>query len=239
MNNDISKLKIKLFADGAELDSMIQMASMPHIAGLTTNPTLMRKAGVSDYQNFAKSVLKEITEKPVSFEVFSDELDEMERQANTIAAWGENVYIKIPITNTRGHSTSKLIGKLAKQGIKVNVTAVFSDKQVLQILEELREDVPSYVSIFAGRIADTGIDPVPIVKSALTRLSSKTSCEVIWASPRELLNVFQANDVGCHIITATSDVLAKLNLVGKDLEDYSLDTVKMFYSDAQKSGYLV
>ena len=239
MNNEISKLKIKLFADGAEIDSMIQMASMPHIAGLTTNPTLMRKAGVSDYQIFAKSVLKEITQKPVSFEVFSDELDQMERQANTIASWGENVYIKIPITNTLGYPTSKLIGKLAKQGIKVNVTAVFSDNQVLQILEELREDVPSYVSIFAGRIADTGIDPVPIVKRALSHLSSKTSCEVIWASPRELLNVFQANDAGCHIITATSDVLAKLNLVGKDLEDYSLDTVKMFYSDAQKSGYLV
>jgi transaldolase len=239
MNNEISKLKIKLFADGAEIDNMIEMASMPHIAGLTTNPTLMRKAGVSDYQSFAKSVLKEITQKPVSFEVFSDELDEMERQANTIASWGENVYIKIPITNTLGHSTSKLIGKLAKQGIKVNVTAVFSDNQVLRISEELREDVPSYVSIFAGRIADTGIDPVPIVKRALSRLSSKTSCEVIWASPRELLNVFQANDAGCHIITATSDVLAKLNLVGKDLDDYSLDTVKMFYSDAQKSGYLV
>jgi transaldolase len=237
MNAEISKLKIKLFADGADLENMIQMASMPHIAGLTTNPTLMNKAGVSDYQKFAKSVLREITNKPVSFEVFSDDLDEMESQAKTIASWGENVYIKIPITNTVGHSTSTLVRKLVNEGTKVNVTAVFTETQVHAISEVLSREVPSYVSIFAGRIADTGQDPMPIVKNSLSKLSSNPTCEVIWASPRELLNVFQANDLGCHIITATSDILGKLKLVGKNLDEYSLETVKMFYDDAQKSGY--
>lgn len=239
MNNLVSRLKIKLFADGAEIESMIQMAAMPHIAGLTTNPSLMRKAGISNYEKFAKSVLKEIAHKPVSFEVFSDQLDEMERQAKTIASWGENVYIKIPITNTMGESTSALVGKLVKEGIKINVTAIFSDKQVIEVSEMLSEKVPSYVSIFAGRIADTGLDPTPLVKRALNHLSKKISCEVIWASPRELLNVFQANEIGCHVITATSDILMKLNLVGKDLDEYSLETVKMFYNDAQKSGFSI
>jgi len=236
---EISKLKIKLFADGADIGNMIQMAALPHIAGLTTNPTLMFKAGVSDYQKFAKSVLREITNKPVSFEVFSDNLDEMERQAKTIASWGENVYIKIPVTNTSGLSTSTLVRKLVNEGTKVNVTAVFSETQVHAISKVLSNEVPSYVSIFAGRIADTGRDPLQIVKKTLSELSSNSNCEVIWASPRELLNVFQANEIGCHIITATPDILMKLNLVGKDLDEYSLETVKMFYNDAQKSGFSI
>jgi len=230
-------LKVKLFADGADLAGMIEMASKPFISGLTTNPTLMRKAGITDYVNFAKEVLKEIQTKPVSFEVFSDELQEMKIQGDKIASWGENVYVKVPITNTRGESTKPVVKYLANKGVKVNVTALMTKAQVVGILEVLNPDVESYVSVFAGRIADTGRDPMPIMRDCVQMLAQNRKSELIWASPRELLNVFQADEIGCHIITATNDILKKLELVGYDLLSYSLDTVKMFYHDAFNAGY--
>jgi transaldolase len=228
---------VKLFADGADLAGMIEMASKPFISGLTTNPTLMRKAGITDYVNFAKEVLKEIQTKPVSFEVFSDELQEMKIQGDKIASWGENVYVKVPITNTRGESTKPVVKYLANKGVKVNVTALMTKAQVVGILEVLNPDVESYVSVFAGRIADTGRDPMPIMRDCVQMLAQNRKSELIWASPRELLNVFQADEIGCHIITATNDILKKLELVGYDLLSYSLDTVKMFYHDAFNAGY--
>ena len=237
MQNNKSNLQIKLFADGANLQDMIEMASKSHIAGLTTNPTLMNKAGVLDYVKFAHQVIKEVPNKPISFEVFSDNLEEMRIQSEKIASWGENVYVKIPITNTQGLSTAPLIKHLADLGITVNVTAIMTAKQVETIAEVLNPSTCSYVSVFAGRIADTGRDPIPVVKESLKLLSHNSNSEVIWASPRELLNVIQADQVGCHIITATSDILAKIILIGYDLDLYSLDTVKMFYNDAQKAGY--
>jgi transaldolase len=230
-------LTVKLFADGADLAGMIEMAAKPFISGLTTNPTLMKKAGITDYVKFAKDVLNEIQDKPVSFEVFSDELEEMKMQGERIASWGENVYVKIPITNTRGESTKPVVKYLADKGVKVNVTALMTKTQVVGILEVLNPDVESYVSIFAGRIADTGRDPMPIMRDCVQMLKQNRKSELIWASPRELLNVFQADDVGCQIITATNDILKKLDLVGYDLLTYSLDTVKMFYHDAFKAGY--
>ena len=232
-------LKIKLFADGADLAGMIEMASKPHISGLTTNPTLMKKAGITDYVMFAKEVLHEIQDKPVSFEVFSDDLDEMKIQGQEIASWGENVYVKIPITNTQGNSTQPVISYLATKGVKVNVTALMTVAQVSQVVEVLNPEVESYVSVFAGRIADTGRDPSPIMKESLEKLLVNKKSELIWASPRELLNVFQANEIGCHIITATNDILKKLELVGHDLTVYSLETVKMFYKDAVSSSYKI
>jgi transaldolase len=239
MQENKSNLQIKLFADGANLQGMIEMASKPHIAGLTTNPTLMNKAGVLDYVKFAHQVIKEVPDKPISFEVFSDNLEEMRIQSEKIASWGENVYVKIPITNTQGLSTAPLIKHLADLGIKVNVTAIMTAKQVETIAEVLNPNICSYVSVFAGRIADTGRDPIPVVKESLKLLSHNSNSEVIWASPRELLNVIQADQVGCHIITATSDILAKIDLIDYDLDLYSLDTVKMFYNDAQKAGYTI
>lgn len=232
-------LTIKLFADGADLAGMIEMASKPFISGLTTNPTLMKKAGITDYVKFAKDVLKEIQTKPVSFEVFSDELEDMKVQGEKIASWGENVYVKVPITNTRGESTKLVVHHLAKNGIKVNVTALMTNEQVADVIEVLNPDVASIVSVFAGRIADTGRDPMPIMKDCIVTLSKNPKSELIWASPRELLNVFQANEVGCHIITATNDILKKLDLIGYNLTTYSLDTVIMFYSDAQNAGYSI
>ena len=229
--------RIKLFADGANLQGMIDMASKPHIAGLTTNPTLMNKAGVSDYVKFAHQVIKEVPNKPISFEVFSDDLEEMRIQSEKISSWGENVYVKIPISNTQGISTAPLIKHLTDLGIKVNVTALMTARQVETIAEVLNPKISTYVSIFAGRIADTGRDPIPAIKESLKHLSHNSNSELIWASPRELLNVIQADQVGCHIITATSDILAKLYLIDYDLDSYSLDTVKMFYNDAQKAGY--
>ena len=229
--------KIKLFADGADLNGMLEMNSKPYIKGLTTNPTLMRKAGITDYKGFAAEVLSHITEKPISFEVFSDDLDEMKRQALEISGWGKNVYVKIPITNTRGVSTASIVQNLVQQGVKVNVTALMTPHQVQTVADVLEPSIPSYVSIFAGRIADTGRNPEPIMVEALEILRSVTSAELIWASPRELLNVFQANAIKCHVITATNDILKKLELVGKDLQEYSLETVQMFYEDALKSGY--
>ncbi len=233
----VDELKIKIFADGADLSSMLEMNAKSYIQGLTTNPTLMRKAGITDYVRFAKSVLKEITHKPISFEVFSDELSEMMRQGIEIASWGKNVYVKIPITTTLGESTAPVIAYLTSHGVKVNVTALMTLDQVRHISEVLDSSIPSYVSIFAGRIADTGRNPIPIMKEAIDVLKENSLCELIWASPRELLNVIQAEAIGCHVITATQDILKKLELVGYDLNSYSLDTVKMFNRDAIEAGY--
>jgi transaldolase len=230
-------LKVKLFADGADIDGMLEMANKPYISGLTTNPTLMRKAGVENYTEFAAKVLEKIQSKPISFEVFSDDLKEMKIQGQKISTWGENVYVKVPITTTQGESTNSVVKYLSNEGIKVNVTALMTEIQVEDISDALSPDVPSCVSVFAGRIADTGRDPMPIMKNCVDILSHNQNAELIWASPRELLNVFQANEVGCHIITATNDILKKLELVGHSLSAYSLDTVKMFYLDAQESKY--
>ena len=237
MTPDVKNLRVKIFADGADRAGMLEMAQKPHIAGLTTNPTLMRKAGIADYRAFAKDILKSVTTKPISFEVFCDEFAEMERQANEIASWAENVYVKIPVTNCSGEPAYALIKKLAKAGVKLNVTALMTLAQVRDVSNALGDGAPSYVSVFAGRIADTGRDPVPLMAAAVELLRPYPRQELIWASPRELLNVFQADQVGCQIITVTNDVLKKLELVGKDLDEYSLETVKMFYNDARAAGY--
>jgi transaldolase len=216
---------------------MLALYQSPLIRGFTTNPTLMRKAGISDYRAFAREVLQAIPDRPISFEVFSDEFDQMERQAMEIAGWGSNVYVKIPITNTREESSYPLVERLAGRGVKVNVTAMLALDQVQHILPALSDAPAAYVSVFAGRVADTGRDPVPLMAAAVDLLRPHPHVELIWASPRELLNIFQADAIGCHIITATHDILHKLHLVGKELHTYSLDTVKMFYEDAQKAGY--
>jgi len=233
----LEKLRVKIFADGADKAGMLEMAAKPFIKGLTTNPTLMRKAGISDYRDFARDVLKEIKDKPVSFEVFSDDFLEMERQAFEIASWADNVYVKIPVTNTKRETAGPLIHCLTSRKVKVNVTAVLSLAQVRDVVAVLDPNVPSYVSLFAGRVADTGRDPVPLMCAALTEMKALPKSELIWASPRELLNIFQADAIGCHIITVTSDILKKLSLVGFDLNDFSLDTVRMFYNDAQAAGF--
>lgn len=233
----VDQLNVKIFADGADVRAMLEMYRKPWIRGFTTNPTLMRKAGVADYRAFAHEVIAAIPDRPISFEVFSDDFLEMERQANEIASWGSNVYVKIPVTNTQGEHSYRLVGRLSKAGVKVNVTAVFTLEQVRAVVDELDPETAAYVSIFAGRIADTGTDPVPHVAAALAIAKLAPKVEVIWASPRELLNIFQADALGCHIITVTNDVLAKLACVGKDLGEFSLDTVKMFHDDAAKAGY--
>lgn len=232
-------LKIKLFADGADLAGMIEMASKPYIAGLTTNPTLMRKSGVSDYIKFAQEVVREIPNKPISFEVFSDDLDEMKSQALRIASWGENIYVKIPVTNTLGVSTLPLVSDLLERKVKVNVTAVMTTEQVSRIANVLGTQTESYVSVFAGRIADTGRDPIPTMIESLKLIKDNQHSQLIWASPRELLNIIQADSIGCHIITATTDILNKLKFLEYDLEAFSLDTVKMFSDDAKKSGFKI
>lgn len=237
--SSITNLKVKLFADGADKAGMLEMAAKPFIQGLTTNPTLMRKAGITDYKAFALDILKVIPSKPISFEVFSDDFAEMEKQAIQIAGWGENVYVKIPVTNTKGRSACDLVRNLSNRGIKLNVTALMTLKQVREVAASLDPTVPSYISVFAGRIADTGVDPVPLMHEAVRMLKTMPKAELIWASPRELLNVFHADSVGCHIITVTNDVLKKLELVGKNLDDYSLDTVKMFYNDAVAAGFRI
>lgn len=236
---NLSQLKTKIFADGADLAGMTEMARKPHIAGLTTNPTLMRKAGITDYRAFARDVLKQITDKPISFEVFSDDFAEMERQAKEIASWGSNVYVKIPVTNCQRESSAPLIRRLARAKMKLNVTALLTLEQVREVSTALEDHAPSYVSVFAGRIADTGRDPVPLMGQAVSILKAFPNQQLIWASPRELLNIFQADSIGCHVITATSDVLKKLELVGKDLSDYSLETVKMFHCDAGAAGFVL
>jgi transaldolase len=235
--NKVDDLKVKLFADGADKTSMLEMNANPRIQGLTTNPTLMRKAGVTDYRAFCKDILTNIKEKPLSFEVFSDEFEEMEHQALEIASWGENVYVKIPISNTKGESSVPLVKRLAVQGVKVNVTALMTLAQVRDVVQVLNPQVPSYVSVFAGRIADTGRSALPIMAAAVEMLRIMPTAELIWASPRELYNIIEADLAGCPIITATSDVLKKLTLIGYDLDAYSLDTVKMFYQDATAAGY--
>jgi transaldolase len=232
-----SKLKVKIYADGADLDTMIKMSQEPYIKGLTTNPTLMKKNGVLDYKKFAKEVLSKIHDKPISFEVFSDDLDEMKIQALEIAGWGENVNVKIPITNSIGKPTSELIQYLAQNNVRLNVTALMTIPQVKEVINVLNPKVPSYISVFAGRIADTGIDPIPMMEQTLKIMSVNKNAELIWASPREVLNVVQADKIGCHIITATSEILTRLNLIGKNLDEYSLETVKMFRNDALESGY--
>ncbi len=233
----LGDLKVKLFADGADRAGILRMYANPLIRGFTTNPTLMRQAGVTDYEAFAKDVLTAVTDRPISFEVFADEFPEMERQALKISGWGENVYTKIPVTNTRRESSLDLVCRLARRGVKLNVTALMTLRQVNEVATALAGGPPAYVSMFAGRIADTGCDPVPIMAEAVDILRPYPNVELIWASPREVLNIFHAEAAGCHIITATHDLLHKLELVGKDLDDYSLDTVKMFHRDAAQAGY--
>ena len=235
--NSIANLKVKLFADGADLAGMQEMYANPIIKGFTTNPTLMRKVGIKDYKSFAHEVLKAIPDRPISFEVFADEFDEMERQALEISSWGKNVNVKIPVTNTKQQFAGPLIERLSKVGVSLNVTAVTTLDQVRKITALLSPSTPSIISVFAGRIADTGRDPLPLMAEAVKIMSAKPQAELIWASPRELLNIFHADSIGCHIITATNDILKKLSLVDKDLEDYSLETVQMFYNDAQTAGY--
>jgi transaldolase len=233
----IEKLNIKIFADGADKAGMLEMYEKSFVKGLTTNPTLMKKAGIVDYRAFCKDILSFIKDKPLSFEVFSDDFVEMERQALEIASWGDNVYVKIPITNTKQDTCYSLVKKLAGQGVKLNVTALMTLDQVRDVVSSLNPDIPSYVSVFAGRMADTGVDPVPMMAKAVQMLKLAPAAELIWASPRELLNIFQADEIGCHVITVTNDILKKLSLVGYDLEQYSLDTVKMFYKDALDVGF--
>jgi transaldolase len=236
---NLKTLKVKLFADGADLAGIQEMAANPMIKGFTTNPTLMRKAGIADYKSFALQVLGVVKDRPISFEVFDDDFVEMEKQALEIASWGKNVNVKIPVTNTKGEFCGPLVERLSRGGVRLNVTAVMTVEQVKRVADRLAPDTPAIVSVFAGRIADTGRDPVPIMAEAVMVLKSRPRAELIWASPRELLNVFQADAVGCHIITATNDILKKLSLVGKDLDRYSLETVEMFYKDAKAAGYTI
>jgi transaldolase len=233
----VESLTVKIFADGADRAGMLEMYARPYIKGFTTNPTLMHKAGLTDYRAFAHSILEVIPDRPISFEVFSDEVEEMERQAREIARWGDNVYVKVPITNTRRDSTVDLVRRLSSDGVKVNVTAMMTLEQVRDICAAVKDGAPSNVSVFAGRIADTGRDPVPLMAEAVAILREAPRAELIWASPRELLNIFQADAIGCHIITVTNDILKKLELVGKELDEYSLDTVKMFFNDGRKAGF--
>jgi transaldolase len=235
----LPQFRIKLYADGADLDGMIEEYKKGIASGFTTNPTLMKKAGVTSYEEFAKAALKAIPDLPISFEVFSDDLPGMEREARKIGSWGHNVYIKIPITNTKGESTAPLVKKLSCDGLKLNVTAILSLDQVKTIAQVLSPDTPSIVSVFAGRIADTGVDPVPIMRESVKVLKSNPKAELLWASTRELLNLMQAESCGCHIITITNDILKKIPQVGKDLNQLSLETVQMFYADAQSAGYKI
>jgi transaldolase len=234
----LKDLKVKIFADGADRKGMLELNANPVIQGLTTNPTLMRKAGISQFETFARDILQSITVKPVSFEVFSDEFPEMKRQALKIKSWGQNVYVKIPITNTRAESALPLIRELANEGVKLNITAMLTLEQVVGVARSLHPQVPSFVSVFAGRIADTGVDPVPHMVEARKIIAALPQAELLWASVREVLNIFQANDCGCHIVTATHDILAKaLKMPGMELAELSLDTVKMFANDAKVAGF--
>lgn len=233
----LNALKVKIFADGAEKAGMLDLYRRPYIKGFTTNPTLMRKAGIGDYEAFARDVLKSIPDRPISFEVFSDEFPEMDRQARKIATWGKNVYVKLPITNSRGASSLETVHALARAGVKVNVTALMTLKQVRDAAQALVDGPPAYISVFAGRIADTGRDPVPHMAAAVELCSIAPNAELIWASPRELLNIFHADSIGCHVITVTHDILKKLELLGKDLDQYSLETVQMFHNDAASAGF--
>jgi len=233
----VEELTVRIFADGAEKAGMLEMYAKPYIKGFTTNPTLMHKAGLTDYRAFAREILEAIPDRPISFEVFSDEFGDMERQAREIATWGDNVYVKIPVTNTRREPAYDLVRRLSNEGIKLNITAIMTVDQVRHIVDAVKEGAPSCISVFAGRIADTGRDPVPLMAECVGILKAAPAAELIWASPRELLNIMQADAIGCHIITVTNDILKKLTLVGKDLSDYSLDTVKMFFDDGRKAGF--
>jgi transaldolase len=232
-----TELRIKIFADGADLSSMLALARLPHIKGLTTNPTLMRQAGVMDYKAFAADVLAAIPDKPISFEVFADDHAEIMRQARMIASWADNVYVKIPVTTTEGASCNSMISELSAEGVKLNVTALMTPQQVDSVASALQRGVPAIISVFAGRVADTGRDPVPLMRECVDILREHQDVELIWASPRELLNIFQADAIGCDIITVTSELLKKLDLVGKDLDEFSLETVQMFRRDATAAGF--
>jgi transaldolase len=233
----VDQLSVKIFADGADVAGMVELYRKPYIKGFTTNPTLMRKSGISDYRAFALQVLQAIPDRPISFEVFSDEFDDMERQAREIASWGDHVYVKIPVTNTRRESACDLVRRLSHAGVKLNVTALLTLDQVRDVTAAVAGGAPACISVFAGRIADTGYDPVPLMAAAVELMRLAPNAELIWASPRELLNIFHADAIGCHIITVTHDILKKLSLVGYDLREYSLDTVKMFHTDAKQAGF--
>jgi transaldolase len=232
----VSDLRVQIFADGADKASILELSREPHIKGFTTNPTLMRATGVTDYEGFARELLANIPDRPISFEVFADEEAEMEDQARHIAAWGKNVFVKVPVMRTDGTPTYDLIRCLSNDGIQLNVTALLTLEQVRSVCDVLSDGAPAYVSVFAGRIADTGRDPVPLMREAVAMVN-EVNAQLMWASPRELLNVFQADEIGCHVITATTDILKKLPLVGKDLHEFSQETVQMFRRDAVKSGY--
>lgn len=238
MPRDLAK-QIKIFADGADLEGIIELADDPRISGFTTNPTLMRKSGVTDYEAFARKVLEAVTELPISFEVFSDDLDEMRRQAHLIAGWGHNVYVKIPVTNTAGESTAPLVRQLTAEGLALNVTALLTLDQVRAVTDALEGTRAAIISVFAGRVADTGRDPVPLMASAVELVQAHAAQELLWASPREILNLRQAESIGCHIITITHDLLRKLPVLDRDLTELSLDTVRMFHHDAQASGFVL
>jgi transaldolase len=233
------QLKIKIFADGADQQGMLEMYKNPRIAGFTTNPTLMRKAGISDYRAFAKSILSAIPDRPISFEVFADEFDAMERQAREIQSWGPNVYVKIPVMNTQKKPAYELVKHLSSAGVQLNVTALLHLEQVRAVAAALAGGAPSVISVFAGRVADTGVDPMPLMSAALEIVRPQPQIELLWASPREVLNIYQADEVGCHIITATNDLIKKLSFADKDLLEFSHETVKMFYDDAQAAGYQI
>jgi transaldolase len=233
----LDQIFTRIFADGADLDGILALAANPRISGFTTNPTLMHKVGLTDYAKFARELLEHVTQHPISFEVFADDDDEMRRQARIIAAWGENVYVKIPVTSTTGKSMASLVRELSEEGVKVNVTALFTTAQVELITAAVADGAPSYISVFAGRIADAGVDPMPIMARSVEIMEQAPRSELIWASPREILNLVQANDVRCHIITITHELLRKLDGLGKSLEQYSLETVRMFHDDALAAGF--
>jgi len=235
----LENLNIKIYADGANLNNIIELNSNQLIKGFTTNPTLMKKEGINNYENFAKKILNIVKIKPISFEVFADEYNEIYKQAREISSWGSNVNVKIPITYTNGESTFELVRSLSKEGVKCNITAIFTIEKIKKILDAIDTNTPAILSIFAGRIADTGIDPAPIIKEAVNLAKIKSNVEILWASPREILNIFQAEDSGCHIITVAHEILNKLNIINKNLEDFSLETVSMFHKDAKNAGYSI
>jgi transaldolase len=233
----LNELTVKIFADGADKAGMLEMYARPYIKGLTTNPTLMRKAGIANYRAFAKDILSHINDKPVCFEVLADEFTEMERQALEIAGWADNVYVKIPVTNTKRETSRALVKRLSDRQVKLNVTAIMTLAQLEEVMTALNPATASYLSVFAGRIADTGIDPLPLMRKAVEMLKANSKAELVWASSRETFNIFQADAIGCQVITVTNDILNKLSLIGHDLTEYSLDTVKMFYDDARRAGF--
>jgi transaldolase len=236
---EFKDLRIKIFADGADREGMVALSKEPYVKGFTTNPTLMNAAGVRDLEGFARDILEAIPDKPISFEVFADEFDEMEQQAVKISSWGPGVYVKIPVTNTRGESAATLVSRLSEQGIKLNVTALLTPDQVSTVSDALADGPAAIISVFAGRVADAGVDPVPLMREALQIVKPHGAIELLWASPREVLNIVQADEIGCHIITVTHDLLKKLPTLGKDLTEFSLDTVKMFYRDGQAAGFAI